>query len=178
VAETPLDVEIDGDVVRAQRLMRNVDTAPIYKAARNLHGKIDRWQFLEFRPPIYARITLGAREAGSEVPFGTPTHIVLNSFTPETESTTHYFWSTVRSWGLDDANVSKIYKDMTDLAFAEDARIVELQQELIDGDTSGTPLVSLAFDRAGLGARRIIKRKLDEEASAQARLAPSPVPAQ
>jgi nitrite reductase/ring-hydroxylating ferredoxin subunit len=90
VAETPLEVEIEGDVVRARRLMRNVDTAPIYKAARNLHGKIDRWQFLEFEPPIYARITLGAREAGSEVPFGTPTHVVLNSFTPETERTTHY----------------------------------------------------------------------------------------
>src|SRR5215813_5725817 len=166
VAETPLEVEIDGDVVRAQRLMRNVDTAPIYKAARNLHGKIDRWQFLEFRPPIYARITLGAREAGSEVLFGTPTHIVLNSFTPESERTTHYFWSTVRSWALDDANVSKIYKDMSDLAFAEDARIVEQQQQLIDGDPSGTPLVSLAFDRAGLAARRIIQRKLEEEAKA------------
>jgi hypothetical protein len=74
--------------------------------------------------------------------------------------------------------VSKIYKDMTDLAFAEDARIVELQQILIDGDTSGAPLISLAFDRAGLGARRIIKRKLDEEAAMQARLAPSPMPAQ
>jgi len=173
VAETPLEVEIDGDVVRAQRLMRNVDTAPIYKAARNLHGKIDRWQFLEFRPPIYARITLGAREAGSELPFGTPTHIVLNSFTPESERTTHYFWSTVRSWGLDDANVSKIYKDMTYLAFAEDARIVESQQTLIDSDTSGAPLVSLAFDRAGLGARRIIRRKLEEEAVAPARAAPA-----
>jgi vanillate monooxygenase len=173
VAETPLEVEIDGDVVRAQRLMRNVNTAPIYKAARNLHGKIDRWQFLEFRPPVYARITLGAREAGSEVPFGTPTHIVLNSFTPESEHTTHYFWSTVRSWGLDDANVSKIYKDMTDLAFAEDARIVEAQQRLIDSDTSGSPLVSLAFDRAGLGARRIIRRKLEEEAAARSRPAPA-----
>jgi phenylpropionate dioxygenase-like ring-hydroxylating dioxygenase large terminal subunit len=166
VAETPLEVEIKDDVVRAQRLMRNVDTAPIYKAARNLHGKIDRWQFLEFRPPIYARITLGARAAGSELPFGTPTHIVLNSFTPETERSTHYFWSTVRSWGLDDENVSKIYKDMTDLAFAEDARIVEMQQQLIDSDASGAPLVSLAFDRASVGARRIIKRKLEEEAAA------------
>jgi phenylpropionate dioxygenase-like ring-hydroxylating dioxygenase large terminal subunit len=169
VAETPLEIEIERDVVRAQRLMRNVDTAPIYKAARNLHGKIDRWQFLEFRPPIYARLTLGAREAGSELAFGTPTHVVLNSFTPETERTTHYFWSTVRPWGLDDANVSKIYKDMTDLAFAEDARIVEQQQQLIDSDTSGAPLVSLAFDRAGVGARRIIKRKLEEEAAAPAR---------
>ena len=168
VAETPLTVDIDGDVVRAQRLMHNVDTAPIYKAARNLHGKIDRWQFLEFRPPIYARITLGAREAGSDLPFGTPTHVVLNSFTPESERTTHYFWSTVRSWGLDDASVSKNYKDMTDLAFAEDARIVEGQQRLIDSDPSGTPLVSLAFDRAALAARRIIKRKLEEEAQATA----------
>src|SRR5262245_36854427 len=144
----------------------NVDSAPIYKAARNLHGKIDRWQFLEFRPPIYARITLGAREAGSDLPFGTPTHVVLNSFTPETERTTHYFWSTVRSWGLEDANVSKTYKDMTDLAFAEDARMVEAQQRLIDSDPSGTPLVSLAFDRAALAARRIIKRNLEEEAQA------------
>src|SRR5262245_38514378 len=59
VAETPLQVEIDGDVVRAQRLMHNVDTAPIYKAARNLHGKIDRWQFLEFRP----RSMCGSRSA-------------------------------------------------------------------------------------------------------------------
>jgi phenylpropionate dioxygenase-like ring-hydroxylating dioxygenase large terminal subunit len=166
VAETPLEVDVQGDVVRAQRLMRNVDTAPIYKAARNLHGKIDRWQFLEFRPPIYARITLGAREAGSELPFGTPTHVVLNSFTPETERSTHYFWSTVRSWGLDDVDVSKIYKNMTDQAFAEDARIVEQQQQLIDSDRSGAQLVSLAFDRAGLAARRIIKRKLDEEAMA------------
>jgi phenylpropionate dioxygenase-like ring-hydroxylating dioxygenase large terminal subunit len=177
VAETPLEVEIDGDVVRAQRLMRNVDTAPIYRTALGLEGKIDRWQFLEFRPPIYARITLGAREAGSEVPFGTPTHVVLNSFTPETERTTHYFWSTVRPWGLDDDKVSKIYKDMTDLAFAEDARIVEGQQQLIDSDPTEAPLVSLAFDRAGLGARRIIRRKLDEEAAAQASLAPSVAPA-
>ena len=37
--------------------------------------------------------------------------------------------------------------------------------------------MSLAFDRAGLGARRIIKRKLEEEAAAQAGLAPSATPA-
>jgi Vanillate O-demethylase oxygenase C-terminal domain len=62
----------------------------------------------------------------------------------------------------------QIYKDMTDLAFAEDACMVELQQQLIDSDPSGTPLVSLAFDRAALAARRIIKRKLKEEAQAAA----------
>jgi phenylpropionate dioxygenase-like ring-hydroxylating dioxygenase large terminal subunit len=174
VTDTPLEVEVDGDVVRAQRLMRNVDTAPIYKAAKGLHGKIDRWQFLEFRPPIYVRVTLGARAAGSDTPFGAPTHVVLNSFTPETERTTHYFWSTVRPWALDDDKVSKIYKDMTDLAFAEDTRMVAQQQLLIDSDPSATPLVSLAFDRAGVAARRIIRRKLEEEAAALQPVAAAP----
>src|SRR3954465_595638 len=98
VSETPLEVSVDGDVVHAQRIMHSVDTSPLYKAARNLHGKIDRWQLLEFRPPIYVRVTLGAREAGGEVPIGTPTHVVLNSLTPETERSTWYFWSTVRPW--------------------------------------------------------------------------------
>ncbi len=60
---------------------------------------------------------------------------------------------------------------LTDLAFAEDARIVEAQQALIDSDPSDAPLVSLAFDRAGVGARRIIKRKLEEEAQARVRVA-------
>lgn len=69
--------------------------------------------------------------------------------------------------------MSKTYKDMTDLAFAEDARMVELQQQLIDSDPSGTPLVSLAFDRAALAARRIIKRKLEEESQAAAQVRPA-----
>jgi phenylpropionate dioxygenase-like ring-hydroxylating dioxygenase large terminal subunit len=163
VADAPLEVSVDGDIVRAQRIMHNVDTSPIFKAARNLHGKIDRWQLLQFQPPVYVRVTLGAREAGGDLPIGTPTHVVLNSLTPETERTTWYFWSTVRPWALDDAKVSKIYKDMTDTAFAEDTEMVARQQALIDGDPTGAPLVSLAFDRAALAARRIIKRKLEEE---------------
>ncbi len=178
VAEAPLEVEVDGDIVRAQRIMHNVDTSPIYKAARGLHGKIDRWQLLQFQPPIYVRITLGAREAGGDLPIGTPTHVVLNSLTPETERTTWYFWSTVRPWALDDEKVSKIYKDMTDTAFAEDTTLVAQQQALIDSDPTGSPLVSLAFDRAAMSARRIVRRKLEEEAAAEAqRVKPAPAAA-
>jgi phenylpropionate dioxygenase-like ring-hydroxylating dioxygenase large terminal subunit len=171
VAESPLEVSVDGDMVRAQRIMHHVDTSPIYKAARGLHGKIDRWQLLQFEPPVYVRVTLGAREAGGDLPIGTPTHVVLNSLTPETERTTWYFWSTVRPWALDDEKVSKIYKDMTDTAFAEDTEMVARQQALIDSDPTGAPLVSLAFDRAALAARRIVKRKLEEEETLTARAA-------
>ena len=47
VAETPLEVRVEGDRVHSQRMMHNVDTAPIYAKARGLTGKIDRWQIFE-----------------------------------------------------------------------------------------------------------------------------------
>ena len=163
VTETPLEVEVDGDVVRAQRRMYNVDTAPIYRAARNLNDKIDRWQMFEFRAPMYCWVTLGARAAGSDEPFGKPTHIVLNAFTPETDTTTHYFWFTVRDWAIDNPKIHETYRSMIDLAFREDAAIVAKQQVLIDSDPTKAPLIPLAFDKAGMAARRLVQRKLEEE---------------
>ena len=59
---------------------------------------------------------------------------------------------------------------MTDTAFAEDTEMVARQQSLIDSDPTGRPLVSLAFDRAALAARRIIKRKLEEEEALAAQM--------
>jgi len=78
-------------------------------------------------PAIYARITLGAREAGSEVPFGTPS-TSCSTASRRRPSAHALFLVDGAPLGLDDDKVSKIYQDMTDLAFAEDARIVEGQQ--------------------------------------------------
>jgi vanillate O-demethylase monooxygenase subunit len=168
VTDNPLEVTVDGDRVHAQRIMRNVDTAPIFKAAKGLDGKIDRWQILDFEPPIYMTANLGATPPGETEELGkVPTHIIYNSFTPETERSTHYFWQVVRSWSLDDQRVSDMYRDMIVLAFDEDARIVEAQQQRIDDDESGRPLASFSGDRAGQEARRIIRRKFAEEARTQ-----------
>ncbi len=168
VADAPLQVDAaDDDTVRAQRIMYNVDSAPIFKAARGLDGKIDRWQLFDYRPPVYLTVTLGARPAGSDEPIGAPTHIVYNVFTPETATSTHYFWFTLRNWALDDDGVSQVYKSFTDRAFAEDKALVERQQELIASDTSGTPLRGLAFDRAGMAARSIIERLITSDSVRQ-----------
>lgn len=168
VTDNPLEVTVDGDRVHAQRLMRNVDTAPIFKAAKGLAGKIDRWQILDFEPPIYMTANLGAMPPGTAQELGKePTHIIYNSFTPETERSTHYFWQVVRSWSLDDRKVSDMYRDMIVLAFNEDAEIIEAQQQRIDADPNGGALANFSGDRAGLEARRIVARKLAEEAKAR-----------
>ena len=168
VTDNPLEVTVTGDRVHAQRVMRNVDTAPIFKAAKGLSGKIDRWQILDFIPPIYMVANLGALPAGGNEELGkVPTHLIYNSFTPETERSTHYFWQVVRCWSLDDQKVSDMYREMIVLAFDEDARIIEAQQERIDDDPAGGVLASFSGDRAGQEARRIIARMLAEEAQAR-----------
>jgi vanillate O-demethylase monooxygenase subunit len=169
VTDNPLEVTVAGDRVHAERLMRNVDTAPIFKAAKGLAGKIDRWQILDFIPPIYMVANLGAMPPGQSKELGKePTHIIYNSFTPETERSTHYFWQVVRDWSIDDQKVSDMFRDMIVFAFDEDARIVEAQQARIDDDPSGAPLASFSGDRAGQEARRIVARMLAEEARAAA----------
>jgi len=163
VTDTPLEVRVEGDKVLAQRMMINVDTAPIYRAARGLNGKIDRWQIFEASPPCYIKITLGAREAGADTPLGQPVHMVLNGLTPETEGRIHYFWSTTRPWGLGDKKVDELYRTMIETAFNEDKLIVEAQQKLIERDPASAVFTNFAFDRAGQSARRILKRLMAVE---------------
>lgn len=163
VTDTPLDVRVEGDKVLAQRMMFDVDSAPIYRAARGLDGKIDRWQIFEWMPHSFIKVTLGARKAGSATPIGQPVHMVLNGFTPESEKRTHYFWSTTRPWALDDKKVDELYRSMIMEAFNEDKAIVEAQQRLVDEDPDDSFLVNFSFDRAGQSARRILKRLLSEE---------------
>jgi vanillate O-demethylase monooxygenase subunit len=166
VTDTPLEVRVEGDHVLAQRMMINVDTAPIYRAARGLDGKIDRWQIFETMPPCYVKITLGAREAGATTPLGQPVHMVLNGLTPENATRTHYFWSTTRPWALDDKKVDELYRSMIEVAFNEDKAIVEGQQRLISQDAEGVYFVNFPFDRAGQSARRILQRLMNEEQAA------------
>ena len=168
VADTPLEVRVEGDRVLAERMMYNINTANIYRAARGLHGKVDRWQMFEWSPPTNIKVTLGAKEAGANTPMGEPVHRVLNGFTPESENVHHYFWSTVRPWALDDPKVDALYGTMIFEAFLEDKVIIERQQKLIDLDRENVQLTNLAMDKAGSSARRILKRLIDNEAASGA----------
>jgi len=163
VNENALAVTVDGDVVRGERVMRNVDPAPIFRAALGVDGKIDRWQIVEYHPPILAVAILGAKPPGTVEKLDVPTHVVYSLLTPETERSTHYFWSTVRCWGIDDPAVSKTYYDMTVVAFNEDVTMVEGQQRMIDDDPRGSALAYFSHDKAALEARRLLTRKMRAE---------------
>jgi vanillate monooxygenase len=164
MVEAPTKVEVRGNEVHTLRVMRGVDPAPIHRVVRKFEGKVDRWQTSDFRPPAYIGITLGLRPAApGELRMDEVSHMVINSITPESETSAHYFWSLTRRFALEDEEVSRQFREMTGAAFEEDAVLIEAQQRNIESDASGRPLASFREDQAGVAARRVIARLLEEE---------------
>lgn len=161
VDETPMDVEIDGDTIRTSRVIRNVDPPLIQKAVRGLSGKVDRWQLSEFNAPMYVLVTIGMEAANTTNTLVNPIHLVLNSATPEDETNTHYFWSAVSR--TDDAELAHRFFRLTHGAFDEDATMIAAQQASISSAPAGQALAYFRGDNAGAAARRIVRRRLDQQ---------------
>ncbi len=168
IQENPLEVVVDGDRVVARREMHDVDPAPIFHTMRKFEGNIDRYQNITLILPSHVHIRVEATPAGKSDDPQRLHHVVLNHLTPETERTTHYFWSISRRMKIDDPKISDLLHRMNKKAFDEDVGVLREQQRMIDTDSS--PLVNLAADTAVNEARRIIRRKFAEEAATPARV--------
>jgi vanillate O-demethylase monooxygenase subunit len=162
----------EGDFVRTRRVMRNVPPSGLVKATKRFTTeKIDRFQESWFRAPSYVMVTIGSELAGTHDDMEHPHHVVPNSITPETENTTHYFWSTARRYALSDPAVSEVFWNVTKTAFDEDQAMIEAQQLRIDSDPRKSPLANLEGDAASVAARRLVAKKIASEAMVGAQAA-------
>lgn len=87
--------------------------------------------------------------------------------TPETEYSTHYFWASARTFQLDNEGMTRATATrMRHIFETQDGPMCEAQQAAMGANTdllAAKPVV-LHADAAGLAARRILRRKLREEA--------------
>ncbi|HVV93316.1 MAG TPA: aromatic ring-hydroxylating dioxygenase subunit alpha [Hyphomicrobiales bacterium] len=159
------DVTVEGEAVHTSRTVRGAEPSGLIRATRRfVSGQVDRFQTSDFYPPCFVRVTLGAEAAGEADAMKGPHHVVLNAATPETEATTHYFWSVPRAYALGEEAVSEIFYGVTKAAFDEDAAMIEAQQRTMATDPNGGKLVNFRGDLASQAARRIMDRKLREQA--------------
>ena len=70
---------------------------------------------------------------------------------------------------IDDPAVGDLLRRLNKTAFDEDAVILRDQQKMIDTDPDGGVLVNLEADKAVSAVRRIIRRKLQEQAEPSAK---------
>jgi phenylpropionate dioxygenase-like ring-hydroxylating dioxygenase large terminal subunit len=152
--------------VRVERWMLNSVPPPSYTNAHTFGTeRVDRWMEIEFFAPAIVRIHTGAVDVNTGAREGRREGGIkfqgLNVQTPETESSTHYFWSGARNRSASNGNLQKKLLDGLSITFAEDKVVVEAQQKSLDRQPE--PLVMIATDAGMVRARRIVAQMLESE---------------
>jgi phenylpropionate dioxygenase-like ring-hydroxylating dioxygenase large terminal subunit len=168
--EAPIDTRVEGDRVIVTRWMPNIDAPPFWRGALKQQGAVDRWQICHFIPPSAVIIDVGVAPvaAGATVELHDQgvRGFVIDVMTPETETTTHYFWGMARSFDIDDAGFTARFKQQQSGVFAEDVEILEAQQRAILANPD-LRLTAYNIDQGGVRARQIIARLIRDQAPGQ-----------
>ncbi len=141
---------------------------PLAAAAGRITGNVDRFQRIQFTPPSFVWVNAGVTPVRSGGNGGEALeHHTLHAITPETETSTHYFWATAHDLNSYDEDVMELMHAEIRTAFTEDLGVLEAQQRSIERAPEA-PTIDTPADAGGLEATRIIDRLLEAESGAEA----------
>lgn len=167
------DVTHDDRHVTVTRWMRNIDPPAVwgdYLRDRfpDYYGKVDRWQIIRYEFPSTIRIDVGVAKAGTGAPEGDRTQgvngYVMNTITPETDRTSHYFWAFMRNYRLESQAITTKTRKGVSGIFAQDEDMLIAQQGAIDANPDHE-FYSLNIDAGGMWVRRLLETAIEAEQS-------------
>ena len=166
--EAPISTHSEGDEIVVTRWMPGIEAPPFWRGALGKDGLVDRWQICRFLPPSNVIIDVGVApvEAGASV----EDHdqgvrgFVIDAITPESETSTHYFWGMARNFDVHDTGFTARFKQQQGGVFAEDVEVLEAQQRSTLRNP-GSKLRAYAIDQGGVKARLVIERLRKAEAT-------------
>lgn len=138
---------------------------------------VDRWQICRFTLPSHVLIEVGVAHAGKDGYKAAAEYkassIVVDFSTPESETSTWYFWGMARNFRPHDAELTETIRVGQGKIFAEDLDMLEQQRNLLANP--GRQLLKLNIDAGGVQRRRVIDRILaaEQEVAVQALIARS-----
>jgi vanillate O-demethylase monooxygenase subunit len=127
---------------------------------------------MHWHKPSLMLLDVGITGVGRPVEEGVAVPSV-HLLTPETATTTHYFFGFVRQVGLDDMALGERIRALGIQAFAhEDKPVIEAQQKAVgDADIMSMGLALLQPDASAVRARRVLASLLQAEMNGSARAA-------
>lgn len=164
IAEVPFDVTHGPGSATVTRWMRDVAPPPFWKMQLEWKRgrpteRVDRWQIIHFQAPATIAIDVGVAPAGTGAPEGDRSEgvngYVLNTMTPETDGTCHYFWSFCRNYNIGEQRITHLLREGVTGVFGEDEAVLKAQQAAIDANP-GKQFYNLNIDGGAMWARRLI----------------------
>jgi phenylpropionate dioxygenase-like ring-hydroxylating dioxygenase large terminal subunit len=149
------------------RWMLDSAPPPTYVEAVGFKGRVDRWQEFEYCAPSNILMFTGAVDANTGAydqgkREGGLAIRVFHGITPETETTSLYFWASANGYRTDDPEATEQLHQRVDFTFAEDKAFIEEQQKRI-AQIDQTELVEIDSDGARLQMARFLKKRIDDE---------------
>jgi phenylpropionate dioxygenase-like ring-hydroxylating dioxygenase large terminal subunit len=159
-------VERSPEDVRVTRWTIDAPAPPTFVKAGGFTGNVDRWQIIQFTPPSFVRLDVGATPTGTGAPEGRRVGGInmwnLNAMTPETETTTHYFYGQAHDFDAKNPKTTEMIMNQITTAFLEDQAIFEAQQRNILALPNAAQ-VDINADNGVIQARRILDRLFQDE---------------
>jgi phenylpropionate dioxygenase-like ring-hydroxylating dioxygenase large terminal subunit len=166
VAETPFDVTHGDRTATVTRWMVDIEPPPFWRGQLGKPGNVDRWQIIRFEAPATVVIDVGVAVTGTGAPQGDRsqgvTGRVLNTITPETGRTCHYFWAFARDYRRGEQALTTQICDGVASIFREDETVLEAQQIAID-ENPDKVFYNINIDAGSMWARRLIDKMIAEE---------------
>ena len=158
-----------GDVVICEREQLNIEPPAIWVPALPPDAKrVDYFSNLSWHAPSNVIHPVGCRRVGEpEGVNGGVSSRSAHMFTPETDTTSHYFYCNSRDYGVDSAETDTRVRGVLELVFgSQDRPMIEAQQKMIgDVDLMSLHPVVLPTDRASVLVRRRLAQLIAREQS-------------
>ena len=149
--------------VKVSRQISDVPAPPFYQNFGRFDMQLDRWFVYDFLLPATLLMHSGGKPTGE--PEGGERTVRLHScqtLTPETESTTHYFFQQAHRTGEGDAGMTeRIFQGLL-AAFEEDRDTITAQHQSILRHP-GVLMLPLAMDSALIQFRRALEGQIRSE---------------
>ena len=170
VAESPFQVSHKEGYSNVTRWI--IDAAPpgFWGAQLAEHtgykGNVDRWQIIHCFAPSTITLDVGIAPTGTGAYEGDRSKGIAGrinfAITPETEKTTHYFWTGMRNFDLRSQSRTSFWRKGVATIFAQDEAVLAAQQKTIDANPDKV-FYDLNIDAGSVWARRKVKEMLDAE---------------
>jgi phenylpropionate dioxygenase-like ring-hydroxylating dioxygenase large terminal subunit len=164
-ARSPFDVEVTDERVRITRFVESCDVPPIYTQT-GIDGKMSRLTTSDFLTPALHHASAVLRGLAPTDGRNEFTVYISHFLTPETQHTTHYWFTFARDFALDSEDVTEYIARSALHAFHEDVFALEQIRRLheIEPD-AGEHEINLKSDQPGVAARRALKRLAEHHLS-------------
>jgi phenylpropionate dioxygenase-like ring-hydroxylating dioxygenase large terminal subunit len=165
VAETPIAIRVGERSVHIDKEMPGCTPPPFYQFLGRLKAtdRIDRWQRTVYEPPAFIVIDVGVQPLGEVAGANRVEGRVINLMTPETATSTHYFWAFARNFRLDEPGVTEFLRANVSRTFDEDKDMLEGQQRNLGGAAEPVFHLTVKADAGPTQGRRLLASLIEAE---------------